>query len=81
MSDRTIILNLYRTLLRSARKYPSVNRTRIYGEIRQGFRENKDQRDEKKLEMCFKEAGQALEELRRFEDNDPNSDQWNYQFK
>lgn len=67
MSQRLQILHLYRRLLRSAERYPSIKRKAIYGAIQEEFRENAslDPNDEKaKSEIAL--AHEGLGQLNQF---------------
>ena len=60
-------LHIYKSLLRGAKTFPSVNRESIIEEIKIAFRENRNETDEKKLFLMFREAEMAQLNFTRFE--------------
>lgn len=80
-SSRKALLQVYRQLLRSAKVYPSSNRTRIYEAIRIEWRENSSLSPEKakeKVALAYK----GLSQLKQFDINqmtggNPQSHNWN----
>jgi hypothetical protein len=69
MSQST--LNLYRNIIRSAKVFPSRNRTRIVEEIRVDFRKNKDLQEGEPLRIAMGVAIKGLEQLNAYTHLDP----------
>ncbi len=61
-----ILRSLYRSLLRAAREFPSVNRPSIISTIRTDFRLNRTLVDEKKIQKEISEAREALIHLKQY---------------
>ena len=61
--SRSELLNLYRRLLRACENYPSKNKMKIYGSIREEFRLHKDL--DPKSEKTAKEISVALKGLQQ----------------
>ena len=59
---------MYRSLLRTAAKYPSVKRASIIAEIKTAYRDNRSETDESKLALMEEEAHAALKLMSRFVD-------------
>ena len=59
-------LNMYRSLLRAGRFYPSVKRESVIREIKDAFRENRALHDPEELAYCEEEAQAALNLLHRY---------------
>ena len=85
-SSRKALLQVYKQLLRSAKTYPSSNRTRIYQAIREEWRENASMGPDEaqvKVSLAYKGLGQ----LRQFDvstmtaGNPNNSNNWNVQLE
>lgn len=85
-SSRKALLQVYKQLLRSAKTYPSSNRTRIYQSIREEWRENASMAPEEaqiKVSLAYK----GLSQLRQFDEstmtsgNPHNSNSWNVQLE
>lgn len=77
------LLSVYKQILRSASRYPSKNRDRLYKSIQEEFRENANVTDSEKVKKCHELAFQGLSQLRQFdpgtmtksgEKNSPNWD-------
>mmetsp|Transcript_14682 Transcript_14682/g.22743 ORF Transcript_14682/g.22743 Transcript_14682/m.22743 type:complete len:99 (+) Transcript_14682:23-319(+) len=67
MSTSPNLLAVYKQILRSASRYPSRNREKIYKSIQEEFRENANITDSDKVKKCRELAYQGLSQLRQFD--------------
>ena len=76
MSSKSKTLNLYRNILKGAKRFPSIKRLKIVEEIRVGFRQNVDLSDttilKKQLDLAYK----GLEQLDVYNTLPKQSSNW-----
>lgn len=65
------IISLYRSIVRSAKVFPSKNRSRILQEIRVDFRKNKNLEPGEKLTDALNVAIKGLSQLGMYSNLDP----------
>ena len=65
MAARPQALVLYRNLLRTLQKWPSVRRDKVASEIREEFRQNRVEASPDKVEKMLAEAAAGLRSLRQ----------------
>mmetsp|Transcript_32936 Transcript_32936/g.102076 ORF Transcript_32936/g.102076 Transcript_32936/m.102076 type:complete len:98 (+) Transcript_32936:1342-1635(+) len=74
-ASRTQILSLYKRILFAAARFPSKNRDRVYGEIRDEFRRNATLTGaEAEAEVTL--AQQSLRQLEAYTNMDRSSSNW-----
>lgn len=76
MNSKTSTLRLYKSILCSAKTFPSIKRNKIIAEIKLGFRENKDLTDPDKLRDCINLAIDGLSKLSMYSNLPKNSSSW-----
>jgi hypothetical protein len=69
-------LNLYRLILRSAKRFPSIKRHKIVEEIRQGFRENRTLPEGNERESALSVAIKGLQQLNMYSNLPKNAREW-----
>jgi hypothetical protein len=65
MSGRSKALYLYRDLLRTLQRWPSVRRDKVAAEIRAEFRQNQNESDPSKSAKMLADAEAGLQSLRQ----------------
>lgn len=65
MAQRSTVLSLYRGIMRTAQRWPSVRKAKLIEEIRDEFRRNAGEADPKRLEKMVAEAHAGLASLRQ----------------
>ena len=65
MATSTKTLALYRELLRTLQRWPSVKRPQVTAEIRAEFRQNRNEADASKCAKMIDEAESGLRSLRQ----------------
>lgn len=70
-ASRKSVISLYRSIIRSAKVFPSKNRSRILEEIRVDFRKNKNLEAGEKLTNALNVAIKGLSQLGMYSNLDP----------
>jgi len=76
MAQKTLVLSLYRRILKNAKFYPSIKKEEIILGIKEEFRMHKDVEDEKTISQCIEGAQIGLKQLERYAKLDTKSDTW-----
>ena len=76
MSSTSKTLTLYRNILKGAKRFPSIKRLKIVEEIRVGFRENMNLKDEVLLKKQLDLAYKGLEQLNVYNKLPKHSQSW-----
>mmetsp|Transcript_17850 Transcript_17850/g.26578 ORF Transcript_17850/g.26578 Transcript_17850/m.26578 type:complete len:84 (-) Transcript_17850:52-303(-) len=63
----TRVLFLYKSILRSAKYYPSIKREALIEDIRIEFRTAKNEKDTVTIRSLFEQAENGLEQLQKYE--------------
>lgn len=66
MSTRPNALHMYRSLMRYVKDYPSIKRGQIEQEIYESFREHRQVKEGKELDVLLEEGQAALGQFQRF---------------
>lgn len=69
-------LALYRQILRSARRFPSIKRDKLIEEIRSGFRSLQNESDSKKIDAALQVATKGLIQLQQFSNLSQSHSAW-----
>lgn len=81
MSGPFQTLLLYRHLLKTAKRFPSIKREGILKDIRTEFRANRQMTDEAKLQHARKVAVEGLQMMEQYTNLDPKSKEWEIHLK
>lgn len=74
-------LLLYRQLLKTVKRFPSIKRDGILQDIRIEFRANKQLTDPDKLQHARKVAVEGLQMMEQYTSLDPKSKEWEIHLK
>ena len=74
-------LLLYRQLLKTVKRFPSIKRDGIYQDIRVEFRANRELADPDKLQHARKIAVEGLQMMEQYTNRDPKSKDWEIHLK
>ena len=69
-------LHLYRQIIKAAKTFPSIKRVKILMEIRQGFRDNINLKDEMKIRTSLELAIKGLHQLNQYSLLPKNRNNW-----
>lgn len=69
-------LQLYRHILRHAKRFPSIKRNKIVEEIRLSFRTNRNESDPDKVKEQLSVAAKGLQQLQMYTSLPKNSSAW-----
>lgn len=72
---------LYRQLLKTAKRFPSIKRDGILSDIRIEFRANRDLTDPTKLQQARKVAVDGLHMMEQYTNLDPKAKEWEVHLK
>ncbi|KAK5583475.1 hypothetical protein RB653_005071 [Dictyostelium firmibasis] len=71
-----VMIHKYRFLIRNLPNYPSKSRFRLLTTTREEFRNNRNETNEKKLDMYILEVDSGIKEIMRYKQLDSNSKNW-----
>jgi len=75
------ILQLYRHIIRAAKRFPSIKRDKIVNDIRLEFRENRSLSDAGEIKEKVKVAIRSLDQLVAYTSRDTKSAEWSVNLK
>ena len=73
--DKNSILHLYRSIVKSAKRFPSIKRDKLVANIRMEFRQNASCSDPKKVNGYLELAIKGLDQLNAYS-NLPKHNDW-----
>lgn len=76
ISHKSMILQLYKNILFSAKRFPSIKRNNIINEIKIGFRQYKDNTDQQIINQQIHIAQDGLTKLSMYSTLKNNSNSW-----
>jgi hypothetical protein len=75
------ILQLYRHIIRAAKRFPSIKRDKIVNDIRLEFRENRSLSDAGEIKEKVKVVIRSLDQLVAYTSRDTKSAEWSVNLK
>ncbi len=70
------VIQLYRTILKHGKLFPSIKRNKILEEIKSAFRFNRNETDETKLRLQISLAEKSIKQLQSYTSLSNNNRNW-----
>ena len=76
MASREMVLLLYRQILRAAKRFPSIKRDSLIGDIKAEFRDHRAETDAEAVRQHMAVGIRSLEQLEAYSGMDKHASDW-----